>query len=595
MRLVIFDFEVFKYDWTVTFLDMKSKETKFIHNNKRELRNYIEDKPLLCGWNNKWYDDWILLALIKGADNLTLKSINDWIIGGNNPWEHQFLAYTKKYPYSMDLRNDVYYGIGLKEIEGNLGMSIEEASIPWDLERPLTDEELNEIKKYNIHDVKATMELFNQRKDYLKNKIFVGNMIGLPQYESLGLTNAKLSAKFLKAEKKLRHDERVFEFPENLDFNYIPDELIEFFELSNDDSYTDDEIFKRKINVPFSQDMECIYGYGGVHAGKPNYWKNPNKKLYLSDVSSLYPTIMIEYDLLSRNVPNPELYKEIYDARLKAKAENDYETSEALKLIINTTYGAMLNKWNDLYDPRMGRHVPIYGQLFLTELLYKLLESCPTIEIINFNTDGILYELDDSDYEIAQKVMREWEKKNRFKLDTEEVENIIQKDVNNYIASIDGKIKTKGSMVKCFGGGDFESNSIVVVANAIVNYFLEGKPVEQTISETDNILDFQFIAKTGSSYLKTYYSKFDGENHIKDYQEVQKVNRVYASKNKEDGTLYKYKEVEKEDETVPRYDKIANIPMHCKIDNSNNLLIKDIDKSWYVRYTKKRIKQYLGG
>lgn len=90
MRICIFDFEVFMYDWTVTFYDIREDEIVFIHNDTHKLREYLKDEPLLCGWNNKWYDDWILIALLKGADNILLKSVNDWIISGKPAWEHFF-------------------------------------------------------------------------------------------------------------------------------------------------------------------------------------------------------------------------------------------------------------------------------------------------------------------------------------------------------------------------------------------------------------------------------------------------------------------------------------------------------------------------
>lgn len=605
MRICIFDFEVFMCDWTVTFYDIRKDEIVFIHNDTHKLREYLKDEPLLCGWNNKWYDDWILMALLKGADNFLLKSVNDWIISGKPAWEHFFLTYTRKYPNTMDIRNDCYQGIGLKEVEGNLGMSIEESQVPFDIERPLTQNELNDIKRYNIHDVKATYELFNIRKNYLKNKIFVGDMIDLPQNESMSLTNAKLASKFLKASKRNWTDERIFELPKNLNHKYVPKELISFFNLSNDPKYSDYDTFSRKLyldkdfnsvdekfyNKNKNKELFYVYGYGGVHAGLPNYIKPSNKKLYIADVSSLYPTIMIEYDLLSRNVPNPKVYEDVYDARLKAKSTGEKKKSDALKLILNSTYGAMLNQYNDLYDPKMGRHVPIYGQLFLTELLFMMKEELNSLVVVNFNTDGITFELDDYEKSKCEKIFKKWEKKNNFKLDKEIIEKYVQKDVNNYIALIGKKIKTKGSMVKCYGGGNFESNSTVVVANAIVDYFLYDIPVEETISKCDNILEFQFIAKTGSSYLTTFYSKFDGENHIKDYQEVQKVNRVYASKDKTKGTLYKYKS----NDGVDRFDKIANIPMNCEIDNNNEMCIKSVDKSWYIDYTKYRINQFEGG
>lgn len=40
-------------------------------------------------------------------------------------------------------------------------------------------------------------------------------------------------------------------------------------------------------------------------------------------MGALYPSLMIEYGYLSRNVTNPEKYKEIRDTRLKLKAEKN--------------------------------------------------------------------------------------------------------------------------------------------------------------------------------------------------------------------------------------------------------------------------------
>ena len=39
----------------------------------------------------------------------------------------------------------------------------------------------------------------------------------------------------------------------------------------------------------------------------------------MSDVASLYPSIMIEYGFLSRNVPQPERFKQIRDKRMELK------------------------------------------------------------------------------------------------------------------------------------------------------------------------------------------------------------------------------------------------------------------------------------
>lgn len=79
---------------------------------------------------------------------------------------------------------------------------------------------------------------------------------------------------------------------------------------------------------------------------------------------------------------------------MKAKKAGDKKTANALKLVANTSYGAMLNgkngiSYNDLYDPLMGRSVCITGQLLLLELSMHLVAECPTLKIIQLNTDGI--------------------------------------------------------------------------------------------------------------------------------------------------------------------------------------------------------------
>ena len=74
-----------------------------------------------------------------------------------------------------------------------------------------------------------------------------------------------------------------------------------------------------------------------------------------------------------------------------------------MKLVLNTTYGAMLNKYNDLYDPLMGRSVCISGQLQLLEMAVHLIQDCPTLKIIQLipMASG---QLDDTDVPRYQEI-----------------------------------------------------------------------------------------------------------------------------------------------------------------------------------------------
>ena len=621
MDIIFYDLEVFKYDWTVTFKSLRTGEYWFYHNDNNSVRKFMQRKNIiLCGFNSKMYDDYILLAILVGADNYTLKKLNDWIIQEKKlPWEFPFLQGHWKNFDSFDLRDDLYMGLSLKVIEGNLGMNIEESSIPFDIDRPLTPDEVEETRLYNKADVDATERLFHERKsNYLKPKVDVGRLIGLYDTDSLKMTNAKLTAQILSAEKIPRDDERNYVAPKVIDWGRIPKVIRDFYSRMYDSSISDDELFKGKVYNPetkkyekpkqiftdkkgnkthmyysgkltiFQPDMDYVYAWGGVHAGIPKYIEEStdDRIILLWDVNSLYPSVMIQYDFLSRNVPNPEEFKEIYDVRMKAKAEGNKSVSDSRKLILNTTYGAMLNKYNDLYDPLMGRSVCITGQLVMTDLLFGLTSECESFKPLNFNTDGILFSLDRNELDKANEIAKEWENRTRLGLGEDRIKKIVQKDVNNYCMLLEnGKVVTTGGMVGNYGGGNINNNSLVVVHNALVNYLLYDKPVENTINEETDILNFQMIARTGGTYLKTYHT-INGER-----VEVQKVNRVYATKDIKYGTIHKFK-IDKNG--TKRYDKIANLPEHCIIDNRNELSIKDIDKDFYIQLAKKRVKQFIG-
>ncbi len=304
------------------------------------------------------------------------------------------------------------------------------------------------------------------------------------------------------------------------------------------------------------------------------------------DVSSYYPHLMVLYGYISRNIPSSDIFKNVLKQRLEAKHKGDKKTAETLKLVVNTTYGAMLNSYNNLYDPLMGRSVCISGQLFLLDLVYGYLEECQTVRIINLNTDGVVISVDESELPKVYEINKEWQIRTGFTLGEDKIKKIIQKDCNNYImVMLDGEIKTKGAYVT-YGmsqvGAFNINNNYPIVKKAIIEYFVNGTPVEETINNCNDILEFQYIAKTSNKYSYCY--------HIVDGKKVpvQKVNRVYATKDKRYGTLYK---VHKE---TGRPAKIEDLPKYCIIDNQNELGIQDIDKEHYIKKAKKMINDFLG-
>ena len=625
MRIIVYDIEVFAYDWIVVFYDTSNGEWSVFHNDNSGVCQFMmQPDVIFCGFNNKHYDNHIVKAIACGASPELVKQINDFIIEEKrNGWEHYFLKQNKFWFNSFDLMDDTQDGTSLKHIEAHLGMDLEESEVDFNIKRPLTQEELSSTIFYCKYDVKATAKFLTLRKNYLDCKISLGSMCGtpLPPQKALYFTNARLTAKYLDATHVKRYDGREYEYPSNLNKSIIPKEIINFFNQICDLNIPDSELFKRKLETIVGG-CPCTYAWGGVHGSLTKYHEKAtdDRVIQNRDVSSLYPSLLIKYKYISRNCSDTLKYEHTYEERLAAKHRGDSRVAGTLKNPLNVTSGAMDQPTNDLYDPKMARSMRISGQLFLTELVTELLTECLTLKLLNFNTDGLMYSVDKSELPKVDAICAAWEKRSLFELETDEISECWIKDVNNLMfIQTNGKIKTVGGYLN-YGiaekGAWKINNDYTIVKDAVIAYFAHGTPVEKTINDCTDIFKFQIIAKAGGGYKSCYRIPPDFEARKKAWSkenrvrrtnnqgkqtwynppmkwdnydgprcEVQRVNRVYASIKPGMGTIAKVKP----DGTIG---KIGGLPDNCIIDNKNKLTIHEVDKTWYINLAKKYIEDY---
>lgn len=587
MKLIIYDCEVFKHDWLVVMKDHESGEYTVILNDNEALEACINEDCIYIGFNSKHYDQFIIKAIWLGCSPEEIKELNDFIIGGGQGWEYPLMRENYMAFNNVDIMDDVQRGLSLKAIEGHLNMNIQETEVSFDLDRPLTKEELSLTIAYCKHDVDATEELMLLRKDYLKTKLNLGKRAGIGEVKSLSSTNAKLTAMMLRAKRREWNDGRDYVYPENLDVSVIPQAILDFFETIHDTSIPDETLFKTSFEIEIGG-MPCKYAWGGVHGSLTGYYEEATETRVIQnrDVSSLYPSLIEIYGYLSRNVPDPEIFYAIKRDRINAKHTGDTQTAKDLKLPLNTVSGAQENKYNDLYDPLPTRSLRISGQLFLTVLAMRLLNACRTIRLLNLNTDGLMYSIDKTELALVDQIAHDWEQETKFELETDDIQKVWIKDVNNLLMiKTNGKVKTVGGYLN-YGvsvkGAWAINNNMVIVKKALIEFFVHGTPVEETINSSTDIFDFQLIAKAGTKYREAYHL-VDGEK-----VPVQRVNRVYATADERYGKLFK---VKAEDDTTA---KIEMLPEHCIIDNDNQLSIEDVDKAFYIEMAKKRINDFLG-
>ena len=587
MRLITYDCEVFAHDWIVVFKDKETGIFTVIHNDNEALRSCINEDSVYIGFNSKHYDQYIIKGICADFSPQELKRLNDYIIAGNQGWQYPLLNGFFFSFNNVDIRDDTQKGLSLKAIEGHMGMSVQETEVDFTLDRPLTQEELEQTVFYCKHDVDATEKLTELRKDYLKNKINLGRMAGLSETKAMAMTNAKLTAAMLKATPKPHDDERQYVYPDNLRREFIPQEVFDFFDRMYDPTISDAEFFKSKLEIAVGECPVTI-GFGGIHGAIPNYFwsEDERRRIRNKDVGSYYPHLCTINGYTSRNIPSPQVYANVLESRMTAKAAGDIATANALKLVCNTTYGCLLNQYNDLYDPLMGRSVCISGQLYLLELANHCYQEIPGLKIVQLNTDGIMVECDKDQLDQLDEICQEWQDRTGFELETDSVIKIAQKDVNNYVEVQEGgKAKAKGGyLVKGIApAGAFNiNNSCCIVATALKEYFVNGTPVEDTINNCDDIFQFQIIAKAGAKYKEAYHVVGDGK------EQVQKVNRVYATADTRYGKLFK---VKAEDDSEA---KIESLPEHCIIDNDNQLTIESVDKNFYIEMARKRVNDFMG-
>lgn len=570
--LNFYDFEVFKHDWMVVVINPVTHDERVIINDVDALTALYEGhkREIWVGYNNLHYDQFIFKGILCGFDP---KAINDFIIAeGHKGWQYSSLL-RKVYMVNYDVfhpRTDR----GLKTHEAYLGNDICETTVPFDIDRKLTEAEIAETVKYCRHDVEQTIEVFMQRKSEFDARMDLLKMFNLP-LAYLGKTDAQLTAIILGAERPARPRDDEFDIVPLPCLDLGPYDFIRAWYL---DPANQDYAATLDFDIAGCP-HKCAWG--GLHGAIAQY---AGDGYFINvDVESYYPAEMIAHELLSRNVRDPSKFKGIRDHRIELKHAKD-PRQKALKLVVNGTYGASKDKFNALYDPRQANMVCVNGQLMLIDLMHKLVRDVGA-EIIQSNTDGVLIRMPDgfdggpdAFYDRVDDVAYEWEHRTGMELEFDEFTRVYQKDVNNYVlVAADGSMKTKGAYVKKLGPLDYD---LAVVNKALVEFMVHGVPVEDTIAADDDLIDYQRVVKVSGKYKYGVH----GHERLTD-----RCFRVFASTRESDGMVRRVKAGKAKPE------KFGNTSEHSFIDNGDVHGKKCpgyLDKSWYIQLAKIRLAQF---
>lgn len=549
-------------------MDMTAKKTHVIINSPEELEALYKAniKEIWVGFNSRHYDQYILKAILCGFDP---KKVNDYIITKGNPgWK--FSSLFRQFPlwnYDVMLNTDV----GLKSFEGFMGNDIKETSVPFNIDRKLTPEEIAETVKYCKHDVEQTVQVFLKRTEEFNTMMYFIKHFGLSM-DYISKTKAQLAAEILGGNRKGADFDDEFQFPilDCLHLNKYK-HIAEWYANPENHDYS------KKQDKQIVAGVEHTFAWGGGHGARAKY--SADGVFLIIDVTAYYPSLQKKYHFGYRVMNHPENFEFIHDSNIAYKWKGDKKARQPFKIMDNAISGQMKQKSSALYDPMSNNSICINGQLLLLDLVEHIEPYC---ELIQNNTDGIIVKLKDyeHDFDVLDDVVYEWEQRTGMKMDFDTyIGTIYQKDVNNYLL-IDrktGAVKAKGGYVMKLNDLSYD---LPIINKALVDYMIHGIPVRRTIMECQDLREFQLVSRISSKYTHILY----GDKPIKE-----KCIRVFASNNPADPGVKKVHAVRK---TTA---KLTNSPEHCFIfnDDVKGVPVPDkLDRQWYIDFANKRLSDF---
>lgn len=511
----------------------------------------LNTDKMFCGYNNLHYDNAIINYIIdyynimkyKGYRTICRSIFNlSKVITTSS--EDNIDAW-KKWKYatyfeSFDLLTMLYSNklrVGLKEMQVTMQYkNVQEFVCDWRADLP--EKEIDSMIEYNINDVNSTEELLNRCKKDVDLRIAIEDeyKVRVLSKDGVNIGMKILTQKYLEKTGQTWWDIKDLRSP----MSVIPlkNVILPFIKYDSPILQKVLSDMKQQIVSPGRKGYENKFlfeglrysvGVGGIHSVNDPEIIIPKEDEMLIDidVASLYPSMLIEYEFYPKHLGKEflEVYRQIKNERIEAKHKGDKVKNETLKLALNGLSGNLQNEHNFCYSPFAVMQIRINGQLLLLMLAEKLTQiGC---RIVQANTDGLFVLLKRDVYSKANNICREWEQLTKLTLEEDRFKAMYQYAINDYFAiTEEGKVKEKGMFITTVKLG--KGLTPKIIPKAVINFFKDGVPVEDTIKGCKDIRDFLMSEKTGKQWHVEYMNK-----------EQQRTNRFYAST--DGGYLWKWK------------------------------------------------------
>lgn len=533
-----FDIELYPNFFSAIFINVEDSFDDYIflvykdRNDLDTLREFINRPITLVGYNNLYFDNVILNAILENRTDLY--ELGQAVVNEQNSDLIKKLR-TKKVPYkSIDLKELCGLDISLKQALTVLEWPrIQE--LPYRPETQITDDKVPSILSYNINDILPLIKAVGELKSEitLREKVTELYHVDVTTKSEGQLPNIIFEKLYSEAVKQpIRKIKEGRTVRKSIPLSNCVGKNIKFDSPILQKFMADIE--KLDLVEGFKQNLRFAgltfnLGVGGIHTqDKPGIFETNNSYMIVdADVTSFYPNIVLLNSIKPAHLSDKflEIFRGLVRERLEAKAKGDKVKADILKISINAVFGKLGNPDYWLYDMQAFYSVTVSGQLYLLSLIDML--ASKGVEIISANTDGVTCKIKVSQKDTYFDVCKQWEQRTGFELEFSHYQKYVRRDVNNYVALKDnGKLKRKGifetkediSLYRRLG----KSYTPDIIPRALTNYLIYNIPVLKTLKESQNIFDFLMSQRVGKGF-DVIFRNGNGE------EKQQRVNRYYAS------------------------------------------------------------------
>lgn len=493
------------------------------------------------GYNNLGYDYPVQHSILNNIMYITNADIykkGDSIINAGDENRFAHMVWEKDWIVpQLDLYKIHHFDnqakrTSLKTLEFNMRMeNIED--LPFTPGTYLTDSQIDTLRQYLIHDLKANLMFYKHSKKLIDfrrelsakygrnfmnhNDTKIGKDYFIMELEKSGIQC------FEPGSRKPRQTHRPSIALNSVIFPYVRFEQPEFNRVLNwlrQQVITETKGVFTDLNADING-FSFDFGTGGIHGSieSQTIRSTENYVIIDLDVASFYPNLAISNELFPAHLGKQfcTIYKNVYDMRSsypKGTPEN-----AMLKLALNGVYGDSNNVYSPFYDPAYTMAITINGQLLLCMLAEELLKI-PGLSMIQANTDGLTVYVPRVFTGQVEQVRHAWEKLTRLQLEEAIYDVMFIRDVNNYIAVYEGgkKVKRKGAYCHSVDLGWHQNHSMQVVAKAAEAALVHNKDIRDFITSHEDIHDFMLVTKVPRNSKLLWGDK-----------QVQNITRYYVS------------------------------------------------------------------